>query len=167
KKNIDLWSSEEYESDVSNVDIAYNFQEDIYDFEEDDNELDSERANLIINHLLTVSAASIKKKKHPPFILGTQNERNKEKIKSVNESPSENESESENNESMTEYEKEIQKTIEFVNDVICNEQLSNTEKARYMAVMYYLRLLFNGKKKIQASEAVAEVVNGRPWLARC
>ncbi|CAG8780732.1 1727_t:CDS:1, partial [Cetraspora pellucida] len=182
KKNIDLWSSEEYESDVSNADIAYDFQKDIYDFEEDDNELDSERVNLIINRLLAVSAASIKKKKRPAIYLGNSKRTKQKKNKmlreaavgtskisqffpstnlmtAVNESPSENESESKNNEGMTEYEKEIQKTIEFVNNVIHNEQLSDTEKARYTAVMYYLRLLFNGKKKIQASEAVAEVVN--------
>ncbi|CAG8737796.1 3445_t:CDS:2, partial [Gigaspora rosea] len=181
---------EEYESDISNADNDYDFQEDISDFEEDDNELDSERANLIINRLLAASAASFKKKKRPAVYVGnskrTKQRKNKmlreaavgtSKISQffpstnsmtvVNESPSENESESGSNEGLTEYEKEIQKTIEFVNDVIRNEQLSDTEKTRYTAVMYYLRLLFNGKQKIQASDAVAEVVNGGPWLARC
>ncbi|CAG8517448.1 13040_t:CDS:2, partial [Cetraspora pellucida] len=85
KKNIDLWSSEEYESDISNADIAYNFQEDIYDFEEDDNKLDSERVNLIINHLLAASAASIEKKKHPAIYLGNSKRTKQRKNKMLRE----------------------------------------------------------------------------------
>ncbi|CAG8801838.1 14019_t:CDS:2, partial [Gigaspora rosea] len=41
----------------------------------------------------------------------------------------------------------------FVNDVIREEQLSDAEKAR--------------RKKIEASETVAKVVGGGPWLAKC
>ncbi|CAG8636661.1 1414_t:CDS:2, partial [Diversispora eburnea] len=51
----------------------------------------------------------------------------------------------------------ISEAIEFVNEVIREEQLSDTEKARYTAVLYFFRLLLNSKKKIEASETVAEV----------
>ena len=51
------------------------------------------------------------------------------------------------NEGMTEKEKKIANAIEFVNKVIREEKLSDAEKARYTATLYFLRLLFNGKKK--------------------
>ncbi|CAG8663938.1 3618_t:CDS:1, partial [Diversispora eburnea] len=90
----------------------------------------------------------------------------------INESSYESEDENNksedenNNEGMTKQEKIISEAIEFVNEVIRKEQLSDTEKACYTAVLYFFWLLLNGKKKIETSEAVAEVTSGRPWLAK-
>ncbi|CAG8857508.1 30267_t:CDS:2, partial [Gigaspora margarita] len=70
-----------------------------------------------------------------------------------------------NNKDMTEQD-EISEVIEFVNEIIRVDQLSDAERARYTPVLYFLQLLLNGKKKIEASEAVAEVVGGGPWLAK-
>ncbi|CAG8801826.1 25850_t:CDS:2, partial [Gigaspora margarita] len=44
--------------------------------------------------------------------------------------------------------------------------LSRAEEARYMTVLYFLRLLLQGQKKLEAAKMVANIVNGGPWLAR-
>ncbi|CAG8826684.1 15263_t:CDS:2, partial [Gigaspora margarita] len=63
--------------------------------------------------------------------------------------------------------KKIANAIKFVSKVIHEEKLSETEKARYIATLYFLQLLFNGKRKIKASKAVAKVIRGGPWFAKC
>ena len=71
-----------------------------------------------------------------------ENEQGKDDNKDDNEDNNEDD-----NEGMTEKEKKIANAIEFVNKVIHEEKLSEAEKARYTATLYFLRLLFNGKKK--------------------
>ncbi|CAG8841795.1 30376_t:CDS:2, partial [Gigaspora margarita] len=56
--------------------------------------------------------------------------------------------------------KKIFEAIKFVNEVIHMEQISEAEKARYMVVLYFFQLLLRGKKRIEAANAVAEVVGG-------
>ncbi|CAG8841710.1 34657_t:CDS:2, partial [Gigaspora margarita] len=44
--------------------------------------------------------------------------------------------------------------------------LSRAEEARYTTVFYFFQLLLQGQKKLETAEIVANIVNGRPWLAR-
>ncbi|CAG8512850.1 20396_t:CDS:2 [Cetraspora pellucida] len=105
-KSRQLW---QYESDISNVDIAYNFQEDIYNFEEDDNELDTSRYlswELKMNETKKnkmLRKAAVGTSKILQFFPFTNS------MTAVNESPSENESESENNEGITESKKKFKR----------------------------------------------------------
>ncbi|CAG8825300.1 7673_t:CDS:2, partial [Gigaspora rosea] len=93
-----------------------------------------------IKQLLAASAASFKKRSRPAVYVGNSKRTKQRKNKTLREAA-------------------------FVNKVIREEKLSEAEKARYTATLYFLRLLFNGKKKIEASEAVAEVIGGGPWFA--
>ncbi|CAG8854488.1 20877_t:CDS:1, partial [Gigaspora margarita] len=187
---IDIESCSEYESDnLSLVDsevdseVDYDTKGDGYFRDDDDG------TKLAISHF-AVLVASEKKKKRPAVYVGNskQTKQRKNKIlkdaaagslkisqffsstdpgSAVNELSNESEDENKsNNEDMTEQD-EISEAIEFVNEIIRVDQLSDAERARYTAVLYFLWLLLNRKKKIEASEAVAEVVSGGPWLAKC
>ncbi|CAG8648645.1 16006_t:CDS:2, partial [Cetraspora pellucida] len=168
-KAVDLVSSDESETD-SLVSSDYDTQEDDY-FQDND---DDNGVNLVIKQLLAASAVSFKKRSRSAVYVGNSKRTKQRKNKTLREAAGKNDNEDDNkdnneddNEGMTEKEKKIANAIEFVNKVIREEKLSEAKKACYTATLYFLRLLFNGKKKIKASEAVAEVIGGGPWFAKC
>ncbi|CAG8847013.1 8132_t:CDS:2, partial [Gigaspora margarita] len=156
---IDIESCGEYESDnLSLVDskvdseVDYDTEGDGY-FQDDDN-----GTKLAISHFAVLVARSLKISQ---FFSST------DPGSAVNELSNESEDKNKSNNEDTTEQDEISKAIEFVNEIIRVDQLSDAERAHYMAVLYFLRLLLNGKKKIEASEAVAEVVGSGLWLAKC
>ncbi|CAG8620694.1 10986_t:CDS:2 [Cetraspora pellucida] len=58
-------------------------------------------------------------------------------------------------------EKKIFRAIEFVNQIINKEALIKTEEAYYIAVLYFLRLLLQGQKKMKTSKTVIYIINDR------
>ncbi|CAG8795842.1 44575_t:CDS:2, partial [Gigaspora margarita] len=173
--NSDFVSSEEYDSDdltPVNYDDKYDFQEDDYFQKKDIN-----GANLVISRLLAALAANFKKKTCPATYISNSKRTRQRKNKLLREVAvgflkisqfffSANNNTDMINEGILidrlDSNEIISETIEFVNDVIREEQLSDAEKAHYIAVLYFLWLLLKGEKKIEVSETVAKVVSSRP-----
>ncbi|CAG8841268.1 10185_t:CDS:2, partial [Gigaspora margarita] len=146
---INLVSSNESETD-SLVSSYYNTQEDDYFQDNDDNN----RVNLVIKRLLAVSAtkATVESLSILKFFSSTsyenKNDNNNESMIEQSENDNENDNnEDNNNENMTE-KKKIANAIEFVSKVIREKKLLETEKAHYIATLYFLcsqSVLGNGR----------------------
>ncbi|CAG8795165.1 41545_t:CDS:2, partial [Gigaspora margarita] len=94
---------------------------------------DIDGANLVISHLFAASAANFKEKTCPATYIDNNTDMIDEGIPIDRLDSNEI----------------ISETIKFVNDIIREEQLSDAEKAHYIAVLYFLQLLIEGKKKLK------------------
>lgn len=190
---VDLESSEEYVSNDSDTESQFTPENEV--LEVDDFELNSdEHACTIIDLLLAASKKSFEKRERPFRYRGDskrtkrrkrQNQREAAKgtpllsqfflIDNDNENGDDElqysdradvDSEGEDEDGHNEREKTIREAIDFVEKVIQKELLSNAQKVRYTAVLYFLRLVLSGVKKIKASQEVANIFNGGIWRAK-
>ncbi|CAG8801248.1 3344_t:CDS:2, partial [Cetraspora pellucida] len=71
------------------------------------------------------------------------------------------------NKELDEETKKIHNAIKFVDNVMREKTLFKTEEAHYTAVIYFYRLHLKGQKKMDAAKVVSDMIDGRPWLAKC
>ncbi|CAG8749362.1 7841_t:CDS:2, partial [Gigaspora margarita] len=147
---IDIESYGEYESDnLSLVDSEVDSEVD-YDTEGDGYfRDDDDGTKLAVSHFAVLVARSLKISQ---FFSST------DPGLAVNELSNESEDENKsNNEDTTEQDK-ISKAIEFVNEIIHGSLYGS---------FIFLSAIIKWEKKIEASEAVTEVVGSGLWLAKC
>ncbi|CAG8649134.1 4113_t:CDS:2, partial [Scutellospora calospora] len=166
---VDLDSSEEYLDSSSNSDES-----------SDDNFIDLDNlddANIIIEQLRVISTVGSKKKRCPSVYIEnskhTRQRRNKtfreaaiRSLKITHFFSSIQPLMVDNDESYRDFQDQGDQSDDELEEELDDKVLSTTEKAHYLAVLYFLRLHLQGQKKIEASKTVADIVNSGPWLAR-
>ncbi|CAG8733191.1 6208_t:CDS:2 [Gigaspora margarita] len=77
------------------------------------------------------------------------------------------ESETEIIEKLSQWEQKLQETEERIQHLIDTNEISKTDKVKYISAIHYIKLLQNYTPKLEASRIVAHIHNGSEYRARC